>query len=214
MSCLNPRFKNLSLPALVLVGLLASCSTPTPGDPSTTGDNPAAQVNVTPPVDTLWAHDVPLNASTHTPLIFSNGDSIPYCGDKQAWLSAAQSQQPAWCYADSTQRSGVLYNFFALTDPRGIAANAALLSVPKAQAIAQQLAARGSALSSYFDAGWLRERSYLGNYYNLGYVNYWVVDSTAAAPACHALTIDVHTGTAQLAKPHPGNGYRLLFVQP
>jgi uncharacterized protein (TIGR02145 family) len=56
--------------------------------------------------------------------VFSNGDTIPQAQTSAAWKAAARQRQPAWCYVknDSLGRQyGKLYNFFAVSDARGLA---------------------------------------------------------------------------------------------
>ena len=61
-----------------------------------------------------------LNVST-----FRNGDPIPRAFTEEEWLTAATEQSPAWCYYDNdsllADTYGKLYNWFAVTDPRGLA---------------------------------------------------------------------------------------------
>ena len=56
---------------------------------------------------------------------FRNGDDIPLVQSDQGWIQAFQHQQPAFCYINnkSAESNGtkVLYNWYAVTDPRGIA---------------------------------------------------------------------------------------------
>lgn len=58
-------------------------------------------------------------------IVFNNGDKIPQAQTEEAWKKAAENQQPAWCYFEYDGRVwpeyGVLYNWYAVTDPRGIA---------------------------------------------------------------------------------------------
>ena len=56
---------------------------------------------------------------------FRNGDPIPEAKTIQEWLKASENKQPAWCYYDNIaangEKYGRLYNWFAVTDPRGLA---------------------------------------------------------------------------------------------
>ncbi len=56
---------------------------------------------------------------------FRNGEPIPQIQSDEEWEKAAMAGQPAFCYynndAASGKRYGVLYNWFAVTDPRGLA---------------------------------------------------------------------------------------------
>ncbi len=56
---------------------------------------------------------------------FRNGDPIPEATSSQAWKKAANAGTPAWCYYENEEVNGdiygKLYNWFAVTDPRGLA---------------------------------------------------------------------------------------------
>lgn len=56
---------------------------------------------------------------------FRNGDSIPEANTDEEWEMASENGTPACCYYDNdpanSETYGRLYNFFALSDPRGIA---------------------------------------------------------------------------------------------
>lgn len=55
---------------------------------------------------------------------FLNGDVIPQAITPEEWAQATSSRQPAWCYFENDSMNfyekGKLYNYYALTDPRGI----------------------------------------------------------------------------------------------
>jgi uncharacterized protein (TIGR02145 family) len=61
-----------------------------------------------------------LNVST-----FRNGDAIPEAQTSEAWEKAGEEGKPAWCYYDNDPENGNkygrLYNWYAVTDPRGLA---------------------------------------------------------------------------------------------
>ncbi len=56
---------------------------------------------------------------------FRNGDPIPEANTKQEWAYAEKNAQPAWCYVEgdptTSNKFGVLYNWYAVNDPRGLA---------------------------------------------------------------------------------------------
>lgn len=56
---------------------------------------------------------------------FRNGDPIPEARTAEEWKAAAANRQPAWCYhtndAANGAKYGRLYNWYAVTDPRGLA---------------------------------------------------------------------------------------------
>jgi uncharacterized protein (TIGR02145 family) len=55
---------------------------------------------------------------------FRNNDIIKYAENEDDWVSAGDNKEPAWCYYknnSSDTNYGKLYNWFAITDPRGLA---------------------------------------------------------------------------------------------
>ncbi len=56
---------------------------------------------------------------------FRNGDPIPQVKTIEEWEKASERGKPAWCYYDYDPKNGTkygkLYNWFAVSDPRGIA---------------------------------------------------------------------------------------------
>jgi len=56
---------------------------------------------------------------------FRNGDLIPQVKTNEEWLQAGKKEEPAWCYFDNnpnlSSTHGKLYNWYAVTDPRGLA---------------------------------------------------------------------------------------------
>lgn len=55
---------------------------------------------------------------------FRNGDSIPEVRSNEEWERAGKEGKPAWCYYENDAQKGKtygrLYNWYALTDPRGL----------------------------------------------------------------------------------------------
>ena len=55
---------------------------------------------------------------------FRNGDAILQAQSDEDWVKAMQNKQPAWCYSediDDKLTQQVLYNYYAIIDPRGLA---------------------------------------------------------------------------------------------
>ena len=56
---------------------------------------------------------------------FANGDPIPEAKTDDEWKRAGENKQPAWCYYNNDPANGRtygrLYNWYAVTDPRGLA---------------------------------------------------------------------------------------------
>jgi hypothetical protein len=62
----------------------------------------------------VWSTDY-LNITT-----FRNGDSIPEANEDWLWEKYIRDKQPAWCYSSRGKSWGILYNYYAIIDPRGI----------------------------------------------------------------------------------------------
>ena len=56
---------------------------------------------------------------------FRNGDAIPEVRTNEEWMLAGKNGQPAWCHVKNDDANdakyGKLYNWYAVTDPRGLA---------------------------------------------------------------------------------------------
>ena len=56
---------------------------------------------------------------------FANGDPITQAQSMEEWLTAGNENRPAWCYYENNASNGVtygiLYNWFAVADSRGLA---------------------------------------------------------------------------------------------
>jgi uncharacterized protein (TIGR02145 family) len=67
----------------------------------------------------IWMTDN-LNVKT-----FRNGDPIFEASNKKQWIHAFKNKIPAWCYYDDDpingEKYGLLYNFYAVHDARGLA---------------------------------------------------------------------------------------------
>jgi uncharacterized protein (TIGR02145 family) len=56
---------------------------------------------------------------------FANGDEIKYVKKEKDWWECYKKKTPAYCFyehnEENKKRIGVLYNFYAVSDPRGLA---------------------------------------------------------------------------------------------
>ncbi len=81
-------------------------------------DNPAGQASVKIGQQEWTSKN--LNVAT-----FRNGDAIPQARTNEEWKNAGNEYKPAWCYYDNDPKNGdkygKLYNWYAVTDPRGLA---------------------------------------------------------------------------------------------
>ena len=81
---------------------------------------------------TIKAQDVTIGTQTWTSKNlnvskFRNGEAIPLAKTTAEWELALDKKQPAWCYYENKGENGTtygkLYNWYAVTDPRGLAPN-------------------------------------------------------------------------------------------
>lgn len=105
-------FSPLAISILLCICLLAACA------PKQSKETNAIKDAAVQMVESWQAQNI---AVTH----FRNGDPIPEAQSDSAWQLAAETGQPAWCYYQGStamgKKYGKLYNYYALTDPRGIA---------------------------------------------------------------------------------------------
>lgn len=56
---------------------------------------------------------------------FKNGEDIPQAKSAEEWERAGENKKPAWTYynndSSTAEQCGLLYNWFAVNDPRGLA---------------------------------------------------------------------------------------------
>ncbi len=58
-------------------------------------------------------------------ITFRNGDTIMEARSSEEWIDASKENKPAWCYCNNdslnAKKYGKLYNWYAVSDPRGLA---------------------------------------------------------------------------------------------
>ncbi|MEI6677648.1 MAG: fibrobacter succinogenes major paralogous domain-containing protein [Mariniphaga sp.] len=64
---------------------------------------------------------------------FINGDVIPQAKTDEEWIKSGSESKPAWCYFDNDpengKKFGKLYNWYAISDKRGLAPKGWLIPV-------------------------------------------------------------------------------------
>lgn len=108
------------LSILISVFLIGACGAMETKDAKE--DKATAKESLTIPIaGKAWMHK---NLAT---IHFKDGSEIPFAGSKEAWRAAAKSQTPAYCYVNgdsaNTKMYGLLYNWYAVNDARGLAPN-------------------------------------------------------------------------------------------
>ena len=90
---------------------------------------------------------------------YRNGDPIPFVKSKKKWSKLTTG---AYCYYDNDPEKGVLYNWYAVNDPRGLAPEG--WKIPTIEELEQ------IDLTTGLPGGY---RNYDGNYDFIGYYGYW-----------------------------------------
>ena len=167
---------------------------------------------------------------------FRNGDAIPQAITIEEWIQAWKEKRPAWCYYEGKKPSsryvGKLYNFYAMTDPRGIAPKGWRVPSPKDWdeliTLLGGFDAAGKCLKFWY--GWTGDntgtnssgfkalpggyRNENGNFYNNTKVaNWWIApDAPNAAPSC----MELHTDPIPMrieARLLPGYGISIRCIK-
>lgn len=95
-------------------------------------------------------------------LNFRNGDPIPFCLTNEAWENAGKNGKPAFCFYDNDITKGVLYNWYAVNDERGLA--------PEGMRIPTIDELMDNSFVNDFPGGY---RNNNGTYYYIGHYGYW-----------------------------------------
>lgn len=132
---------------------------------------------------------------------FANGDPIPEARTDEEWKRAGDNKQPAWCYYNNDPAEGrtygKLYNWYAVTDPRGLAPKGWHIPSNLAwEVIVSYLGEFKAGLSMKSTSGWLKNgngnndsgfsglpggyRKSVGSFENLGEAGYWWSSSNSS----------------------------------
>jgi hypothetical protein len=142
---------------------------------------------------------------------FLSGDKIPFARTTNDWKKAIAIGQPAWCYADTLNKKGILYNYYAVCDKRGIQKDENKLTPQKA---AKLVAAKEIKWNQFFDMNDCAEKGPMGNVYNLNYLNLWIQDTLIQdqGKLSPCLIIDYKTNGISIKNVNKGNGFHLLDI--
>jgi len=142
---------------------------------------------------------------------FSNGDGILHAQSKEEWVKAIKEKIPAWCYVDTVQKLGVLYNGYCLSDKRGLGKELNLMNEVQGALFSQEKLIGSSSIPEA--QIYTTERNYLGNFYNLGFHNIWLKQTGIDVGKGYVLSCNYKEGTAKLRRAHPGNGYYIRTLK-
>ncbi len=126
---------------------------------------------------------------------------------KMEWKYAAENKIPAWCYLDTLNTFGVLYNGYVLSELEQIDNYLLIDTLNKKLASAQATQADFESCDSLF----LFERNANGNFYNLGYHSFWIPQNDKTS-IFKTFTVDVNTHLVSVKSVNPGNGYFIKSI--
>ena len=134
--------------------------------------------------------------------------SIPQAQSKAEWILAAKNKIGAWCYIDTSNKLGVLYNGYCLNNK---AFQDILLADSIYQGFENNMQAKPDQISDY-DSLLMIERNANGNFYNLGYHSFWV-GPEATSGNHKIISLDQSNGDIKLRSVNTGNGYFMRFLK-
>lgn len=184
---------------LSLVLLFVSCGTESSDKPKL-NQNKAFVADI--PM-AFFSGEMSFNDEFLTVTKFTNGDPILHAQSKSSWAEAAENGTPAWCYIDSVNKHGVLYNGYCITDGRKLLEGLRFLNEIDASIFISDFDAPKVKESDIY----LMERTYMGNFNTLGFENIWIKGSELKSGMNYVLSYSPARALVQLRKAHPGNGY-------
>ena len=133
--------------------------------------------------------------------------SIPQAQSKAEWILAAKNKIGAWCYIDTSNKLGVLYNGYCLNNK---AFQDILLADSIYQGFENNMQAKPDQIIDY-DSLLMIERNANGNFYNLGYHSFWV-GPEANSGNHKIISLDQSNGDIKLRSVNTGNGYFIRLL--
>lgn len=140
---------------------------------------------------------------------FLNGDPIKQAQTSIEWKNACKNKVPAWCYADSKLKKGILYNYYVASDKRGLTPKNNCLSSAEIEAIQKELTDNPKSIKFNWSKGSSIERSFVGTNYDLKFVNFWVENDSESHEKVNVAVIDQKTNKLKIESVSPNNGYRI-----
>ena len=113
---------------------------------------------------------------------YRNGDPIPFVKSKKKWSNLTTG---AYCYYNNDPEKGILYNWYAVNDPRGLAPEG--WKIPTIEELEQ------IDLTTGLPGGY---RYYYGYYNNIGYYGYWWSSSEYYTPNAWFRSLNNFNGDA------------------
>ncbi len=130
---------------------------------------------------------------------YRNGDPIPFVKSKKKWKELTTG---AYCYYDNDPSKGILYNWYAVSDPRGLAPEG--WRIPKIEEL--ELLEVSTGLPGGY-------RSTIGDYSYIGYSGYWWSSSEYYTDYPWSLVLDYNGGDASRISYSKENGFSVRCLR-
>ena len=140
---------------------------------------------------------------------FLNGEPIKQAQTSSEWKNCCLNKVPAWCYADSKLKKGILYNYYVISDSRRIAPKSKYLTKEEIEMFEKELTDNPKSIKFNWSKGSSIERSFVGTNYDLKFVNFWVENDSESHEKVNVAVIDQKTNKLKIESVSPNNGYRI-----
>jgi len=168
---------------------------------------------------------------------FKNGDPIPKAGSESEWKKAADEGKPAWCYyldaSDNGKKYGILYNWYAVNDKRGLAPEGWRVSTKSDwEGLRSFLKSSvpGALLKEQGTANWINnsgnttnesgftalpggQRNDKGSFSSVGYIGYWWTTDQANEEKGIITQLLNDRSPLGIMQANKGNGYSVRLVK-
>ena len=145
---------------------------------------------------------------------FLNGDSILHAQNAAEWKLACKDKKPAWCYADEKNKNGILYNYYVLSDNRGIIPSAKKLKRLTAEKLKNELVQRKKDWTLEFVDQSYVQRAFNGQNYNLKFVQFWIFDEEHLSDnQAQVMVWDIKLKKFTIELASVNNGYRIWLLK-
>ena len=135
-------------------------------------------------------------------------NSIPQAQSKSEWISAAENKIGAWCYIDSVNKRGLLFNGHCLK-------NSAFKNEFMADSLYTYFEKNmrvNPVFTDNYDSLLMIERNSNGNFYNLGFHSFWLIPESNSGTN-HIISVDQINGDIKVRPVNPGNGYFIRLLK-
>ena len=130
---------------------------------------------------------------------YRNGDPIPFVKSKKKWSNLTTG---AYCYYDNDPENGILYNWHAVNDSRGLAPEG--WKIPTIEELEQ------IDLTTGLTGGY---RVYNGYYDGIGYGGYWWSSTEDSTDSAWSRYLGVNNGSASRDNYNKRNGFSVRCIK-